>query len=147
MRHPGHPLMVALIVAGASIVLAASPHFVGAPTITDLGAVLRATGKIAGLGAGDVTIVLDAVGVASVQCRNPGGNVAPGQDTTVAAGGSVTLPSAKNGNVTFSVTTQEPVVTDACPNAQWTAEVQDVTFSSGTLTVLQGGVVVLTTTF
>jgi hypothetical protein len=132
----------------STVALAASPHFVGTPTITAGQTTLRATGKIAGLGNGDVTVVLNADGIASVQCRNHGGNVAPGQDTAVSVAGSVTLASPKNGNLPFAVETVAPVVgSDACPNDNWSAEVLSVAFSGGVLTVLQGGVVVLSFPF
>jgi hypothetical protein len=140
-------LLVALTVTHAT---AASPHWKQNrdPVFTDLGTTLNATGAIAGLGNGAVTVVLDAAGLASVECENPGGNVAPGQDTEVTTSGSVTVQTDKNGNASFSVTTAEPVVgSDACPNPQWTAHVTDVDFSGATITVYQGGVVVLSDTF
>ena len=129
-------------------VLAASVHFVRGPVVSDLGTVLNVSGKLAGLGQGDVTIFISAPGVASVECTNPGGNVAPGQNTSVATSGSVTLPSPKNGNLVFSVSTVEPSIpSSACPNNQWSAEATDVAFGSGLLTVTQGGQVVLTQAF
>lgn len=123
---------------------AASPHFVEGPFFTDLGSSLNATGKIAGLGNEDVTVTLEATGVADTQCRNKGGNVAPGQDTLVTATGSQTIFDPKNGNVIFNVTTDPIVIgNEVCPNDHWTAEVVDVTFTDVTLTVEQGGKVVL----
>jgi hypothetical protein len=137
----------AAVLIGASV-LAQSVHFVKGPTIRDLGTTLGITGKLAGLGEGDVTIVVNASGVADVECTNPGGNVAPGQDTAVSASGSVTLPSPKNGNLVFSLATIEPSIpSSACPNSQWTADAIDVAFSGGTLTVFQGGQAVLTQAF
>src|SRR5678816_534091 len=117
-------------------------------TFTDAGTQLVTQGKLAGLGEGDVTIQVNANGVASVECTNPGGNVAPGQDTSVATVGSVTLPSAKNGNLVFSVATQAPSIpSSACPNDKWSAAATDVAFSGGTITVSQGGQVVLQQSF
>lgn len=128
--------------------LAQSVHFVKGPTFTDAGTVLVTSGKLAGLGAGDVTIAVNVAGIATVECTNPGGNVAPGQNTTIQAGGSVTLPSAKNGNLVFSVSTLEPSIpSSACPNDKWTADATDVQFGAGTITVSQGGQVVLTQSF
>jgi hypothetical protein len=127
---------------------AASPHFVEGPTFTDVGSAFNASGKIAGLGNEDVTVTLTAVGVADTQCRNKGGNVAPGQDTTVTAVGEQIILDPKNGNVVFNVTTDPVTVSnDVCPNGHWTAEVVDVTFTSATLTVEQGGEVVLSESF
>jgi len=128
----------------AATVAAASVHFVKGPVLTDAGTTLVVSGKLAGLGVGDVTIAVAASGVASVECTNPGGNIAPGQDTAISAGGSITLPAAKNGTLTFSVATIEPSIpSSACPNDGWSADAVDVLFGSGTITVIQGGVVVL----
>lgn len=137
------------IVIFLSIPLAAqSVHFVKGPTFVDAGVQLVTSGKLAGLGEGDVTVTVNASGIASVECTNPGGNVAPGQDTAVATTGSITLPSAKNGNLVFSVATQAPSIpSSACPNDKWSAEAVDVAFGGGTITVSQGGVVVLEQSF
>jgi hypothetical protein len=140
-------LCCAVVICLASAVSAASVHFVRGPVVTDAGVILVVEGKLAGLGEGDITVLVNATGIASVECTNPGGNVAPGQDTAVSTSGSITLPSAKNGHLTFAVATAPPVVPDTptCPNDQWSAGVTDVAFTGGTLTVIQGGEVVLTT--
>jgi hypothetical protein len=129
-------------------VAAASVHFVKGPVLSDIGTQLVLSGKLAGLGVGDVTIILTSAGVASVECTNNGGNIAPGQDTVVTASGSITLPADKNGNLVFSVATNVPVIpSSACPNPLWSAEAVDVAFGSGTIVVIQGGVVVLSVAF
>src|SRR4029453_12096399 len=127
--------------------VAASVHFVRGPVVTDAGVILVVEGKLAGLGEGDISVLVNATGIASVERTNPGGNVAPGQDTAVSTSGSITLPSAKNGHLTFAGATAPPVGPDTptCPNDQWSAGVTDVAFTGGTLTVIQGGEVVLTT--
>lgn len=134
--------MLALLTVSAAA--AANPHYVVEPTFTDNGTTVTAAGKIAGVGNQDVTFVLTASGSATVICTNPGGNVAPGQTQQVTTSGTTTITPTKNGNVVFSVTTQEPPqptdATDAgCPNDKWTASIQDVDFSSATLEVFQGG--------
>src|SRR4029450_13539308 len=130
-------LCCAVVICLASAVSAASVHFVRGPVVTDDGVILVVEGKLAGLGEGDITVLVNATGVASVECTNPGGNVArgqdtgfgegditvlvngtgiasgectnpggnvaPGQDTAVRTSGSITLPSAKNGHLTFAV--------------------------------------------
>ena len=143
-------LLLAVTMA-APVALAASPHFVGDVTFRDLGTTLRASGSIAGLGNENIDVRLQATGTASVVCINPAGHRAPGQDTTVNVLGTVSNLEVKNGRVNFTVTTTAPTVTSAaCPNAQWTARVTDVSFTSATLTVIQpsgSGNVVLTETF
>jgi hypothetical protein len=57
----------------------------------------------------------------------------------------------KNGNVTFNVTTGAPAQPTAaeagCPNANWTAQITDVEFTSATISVKQGGVTVFSRSF
>lgn len=134
------------ILALLLVVVFQSVHFVRGPVAVDAGTTLVVSGKLAGLGEGDVTILISAPGVADVECTNPGGNVAPGQDTTFEATGSQTFPSPKNGNLVFSVPTVEPSIpSSACPNSQWSAEALDVAFGAGgVIQVVQGGQTVLT---
>ena len=138
-----------LVAALATLLLgtaahAASPHFVKGPTLTDNGTTLTASGSIAGLGNEDVTITLDATGTATIICTNPAGNVAPGQTRTVDVSGEQTITDVKNGRANFNVATLEPTAPqDACPNRKWTASITDVNFTDATLTVEQGGQVVL----
>jgi hypothetical protein len=145
-------LVAALAVS--SVALAANVHFKSGPTFTDQGTTLQATGSLAGLGNKDVTITLTATGTASsITCTNKGGNVAPGQNrpkVTTVGQQSIPATEVKNGNVSFNLSTAQPFVTAkqaGCPNNNWTATVNDVEFTSATITVVQDGKVVLKETF
>jgi hypothetical protein len=126
-----------LTVLPAATALAANPHFVRGPDFIQVGGALQATGSIAGLGNEDVTVRLVATGVTT--CENRGGNVPPGQTETVS--GTQTITDVKNGRVNFLVTTAS--VSNPCPDRM----TPSTTFTSATLTVSQGGVVVLQETF
>ena len=88
-------------------------------------------------------ITIAAAGIASVECTNPGENVAPGQDTAVdVAGTTGPQPTPRNGQAQFTIETDEPAPlppTPTCPNDQWTANIVDVTFTTATLTLLEDG--------
>jgi hypothetical protein len=139
-------VVVAALTLSATIVLAQSGHFVtggnNAPTCTDLGTTLRCTGKVAGLGGETFRIDLVATGTVIVQCRNPGGNVAPGQNTTMQLTGSTgTLSTPQNGQYRFTISTTQPQLSSSlCPNPQWTPEAVDVIFTSATLILYEDNV-------
>jgi hypothetical protein len=150
MRRTGKIMFFVVLLVGllAPAASAQSGHFVNsgrnAAQCTDIGTQVECSGKVAGLGGTTFEITIEADGIASVVCINPGGNRAPGQDTDVNVEGS-TGPQAtpRNGQYLFTITTDDPAPlpsTPTCPNPQWTAEIVDVTFTTATLTLYEDGV-------
>jgi hypothetical protein len=149
LRKIGTIAVLSLIVAALAAVpaLAQSGHFLDRTVkCTDIGTQVECTGKVAGLGGTTFEITVDAAdAIASVECTNPGGNVAPGQDTEVdVEGTSGPLPTPRNGNFNFGLTTDDPEPlpsTPTCPNRQWTPNIVDLTFTDATVTLTEDGVV------
>ena len=147
-------IVVAALATFVGLAFAAAPayaqsgHFItgggNAPECTDEGTTVECTGKVAGLGGTTFTINIAAAGIASVECTNPGGNVAPGQDTAVdVAGTTDELPTPRNGQFVFTIETDDPEPlppTPTCPNDQWVPNIVDVTFTTATLTLFEDGV-------
>lgn len=144
------------VLAFAWIANAANVHLKGGanaePSFRDLGIALRASGALAGLGNGDVLVVLTAEADVVSTCTNQGGNQAPGQNPApLVVTGAVAIPESeiKNGNTPFSVQTVEPqeIIPGApgCPNPNWTERIEDLSFTSATIRVEQpAGTTVLT---
>ena len=134
---------LSLLTAFGGTAFAQSGHFVGTPTCTDEGTTVECRGKVAGLGGTTVEITVSAPGTASVECTNPGGNVAPGQSfTTNVTGTSGPLATPRNGQFRFTVESDTPSAPPgSCPNPQWTAEVIDVEFGDATITLSEDGAV------
>jgi hypothetical protein len=133
---------------GAAPAYAQSGHFIdsgaGAPVCTDEGTTVACDGKVAGLGGTTFEITIEADGTASVECTNPGGNVAPGQDTAVTVAGTTgPQETPRNGSVRFTIETDDPEPlppTPTCPNDQWVPNIVDVTFTTATLTLFEDDV-------
>jgi len=141
-------IVVALSLAvTGSVAVAESVHFKkpGPAFTTNLDQTLSAAGALAGLGNGDVKVVLDATGTAHARCQNPGGSSkVPGQNPiAVKVTGVTLLPASavKNGTAQFSVSTAAPVapspIEAGCPNERWSVVGLEVTYTSATITVLQ----------
>ena len=155
---------IALFLVGAAILVAtatasaSSVHLKGGrnaePSFTDLGLTLSASSELSGLGNGDVLVTLTATADPTATCTNPGGqSKVPGQNPApVQVTGSVSIPESEiqNGNTPFSVTTDPPVTpipgAPDCPNSGWTESITDMAFTSATITIEQGGAIVLTVT-
>ena len=142
----------------ASAASASSVHLKGGrnaePSFFDGGLDLTASGELAGLGEGDVLVTLTAEADVTSTCTNQGGTAAPGQNPApLTVTGSEAIPEGeiKNGNTPFSVTTvaPDPIIAGApdCANPNWTETIDDLAFTSATITVEQPpGTTVLTVT-
>lgn len=137
-------------------VLGASVHLKGGknaqPVFIDQGLYLQAAGALAGLGEGDVVVAVSAMADVTSTCTNQGGNAAPGQNPApLTVTGALQIPESelKNGNTPFDVATvpPDPIIAGApdCANPNWTETIDDLAFTSATITVEQpAGTVVLT---
>jgi hypothetical protein len=146
MKRINITLLTLFAVASIStlVVWADNPHYRRGPSVVDNGFTATATGSITGLGNGDVIITLsfpNATGTTT--CTNKGGATAPGQNpaTPAATSGSQLFEDPKNGNLSFTVTTIPPPnpssAAAGCPNGNWTAAFDNITFGNGTLTIQQ----------
>jgi hypothetical protein len=135
--------------AGTAAAQTSGAHFTknGTPICTDIGTQLRCTAEVAGLGNETVVAIVSANGTATgLTCTTPSGsNQAPGQNPAVPVTGSgtQTITNIKNGRASVDVRSATPTVSakDAgCPNNNWIVTVADVTFTTYTLTISQGGV-------
>jgi hypothetical protein len=109
---------------------ATNPHLLSPPTVTDNGVNLTVSGSVAGLGNTVLTVIsLQATGIVTTKCTNPGGKVVPGQSGPQNFSISGKYMSDANGRVNFSITTPfaKPGL---CPNGNWTGDVTDVQFTS-----------------
>ena len=156
MRKIGIIAVVSLLVTAlAAVPVLAAPgtgaHIVGQLNVsTSLTTGLTVSGKGAGFGNSVTNAFLTADSVSATwQCRNPGGNIAPGQGTeqTNGTGPSQTI-TPRNGQITFSTTLPVPSPPDAataCPNGNWTIDPTplSITYTNVVLHFQQGGVDVL----
>ena len=136
--------LVMLICSAMVGVWAASPHYKKGPSVVDNGLTATATGALAGLGNGNVIVTLSFPNATGTTiCSNKGGTDAPGQNPAVPApvSGSQFITDVKNGTLAFVVTTLPPPnpssAAAGCPNPNWTASFDDITFGAGTITVQQ----------
>jgi hypothetical protein len=157
-------LKVAIAFAAACMIIAApavasSVHLKGGgnakPSFFDHGLSLSASGALSGLGNQDLLVNLSAQANVRSTCTNPAGATQPpGQNPApITVTGSQPIPAGevKNGSVSFNVSTAAPASTISgapdCPNPQWTEAIQDLAFTSATITVEQPpGTVVFTLT-
>src|SRR5215203_5489135 len=120
-----------------------NPHYVGpAPDITISGntATVSSGAKVAGIGSDPVTFILTVSGFVTTTCTNPGGNIAPGQNSSFTLSGTpVTVTPDQTGTLTVpsGISASGPEVGDpltqqqaGCPNPKWEGSVTSSTITS-----------------
>jgi hypothetical protein len=142
-------------VTAAAAMAAASPNFHSGPTCTVSGTGTTSTstscsGTIYGVGVQDVNATTTVSGFAVYTCTNNGGNAAPGQNQVTAGPSTnntvIPASNAINGHLSFTtnanILTVPSTVSGAaagCPNNNWTGTTPQVTETSITLSLSQGG--------
>jgi hypothetical protein len=118
-----------VLVITTPIAFAASPHFIGTPTIRkNSNFSLTANFKAAGL-ANVVTraSLSSGNGTANLQCVNPGGNNPPPKQVSFGPlQGQVVTVQPRNGQITGTVSIGPPPLPSAsqiCPNPNWSVKV------------------------
>ena len=143
----------ALLLMAPMLATAASPHFIGTPTIVkNPNFSLTANFKAAGLGniVNDIFLTSSG-GVADLQCVNPGGNDPPPKQVDFGPlQGQVVTVTPRNGQVTASPSIGPPPLPGAaelCPNPNWDVRINSLTYFDVVLHIQQGGVDILTFDF
>lgn len=149
-------ILTATVLVSASFsaaAFAASPHFIGTPTIVkNPNLSLTASFKAAGLGnvASDI-FLSSSGGTAVLQCVNGGGNApAPKSVDFGPLQGQIVTVQPRNGQVTASPSIGPPALPGAsqiCPNANWSVILVSLTYTNVVLHIQQGGVDILTFNF
>ena len=125
---------------------AANVHVKAGPFFIDNGLTLTGTGTLAGLGFQDIVVAMTATANPIATCTNPAGqNKPPGQNpapvSVSATPEAIPASEIKNGNASFSLTTNPPATPVAgapdCPNSSWTEVITDLQFTSATIMVQQ----------
>ena len=140
--------LLAFLFVGPSTAQAGNLHFVGDVAFEVVGNQVIVTGKVAGLGNGDITYEIEVDAELTIFLVNPGakGNKPPGQNKEPlnAFDEGVLDGSEDNGQFTFSITID---LTDAIQDAidatvlknNWTAEQGPLAVTNISLSVSQGG--------
>lgn len=108
---------------------------------------LIAEGFVKDAGNGDITVVLDATGIAMTTCTHPELQDRPGKNRSVSASGQQTLLGGGSGSESattnnkraFSVETIDPETLPwdvaRCPSSEWTAQIDFISWTRATISV------------
>jgi hypothetical protein len=142
-----------LLLMAPMLAAAASPHFIGTPTIVkNPNGSLTTTFKAAGL-ANIVTgaFLTSSGGTAVLQCVNPGGNNPPPKEVTFGpTQGQTTFIQPNNGQITASASIGPPPLPGAsqiCPNPNWSVALVSLTYNNVVLHIQQQNSDILTLNF
>jgi hypothetical protein len=135
-----------LLMIAPMLAAAASPHFIGTPTITKTisgtTATLIVSGEVDGLSKRLTGVSLNTSGVtARTQCTSNGGNNRPGQTATFGpTEGQLAIIQPRNGQITFKNDAPLLITVTAeqagCPNGM-TPSITSATFSDVVLAITQ----------
>jgi hypothetical protein len=151
MRKHGLGLLILGILAfsAAAVVAQDNTSFSDPPVFTERDKILIVSGSLSNLNQQETKVVVDARATANVICRDGKGTVVR-RNRKVPANARVddTIPveMIASGHAAFFLMSGEPVLDrrlSSCGNPKWTQKVEDVDFHSATITVTQGGKVVL----
>ena len=154
---PSATIASALLLIAPILAAAASPHFIGTPTvnksISGTTATLTTSGKVAGLGSEPTQFFLTTSGVtAETECDNHGkGANPPGQDASFGpTQGQTTTIQPRNGQITFNNAAPLSITVTAdqagCPG-NMKPVLTSATFFDVVLHLVQNGQEVLTFDF
>ena len=136
-RVPTRTITTLLVITLAAVAAYAAINYKSGPTFSISSFDLITTGELSGLG-GAAHVTVDAVGTADGSCSNKGGNVVPVHAATVSAAGSETIHPDSNGRSNFSVTASPVASPNPCPNGNWTFDIDQVTYTSATVSITAG---------
>jgi hypothetical protein len=139
----------ALLLMTPILAAAASPHFVGTPTIfINSNGSSTATFKVFGLGSIPTAAFLTSSGgTATLKCTNPDGTGSKLVDVTfgLLRGRPVTI-NPNNGQITASASIGPPPLPSAseiCPNSNWSVQLVAITYVNVVLHIQQNFVDIL----
>ena len=149
--------LLAFVIIAATVpstVLAASPHFIGTPTlIKNPNFSIQVSFKAAGLAnIVSAAFLSSSGGTANLQCQNPGGNNPPPK--TVTFGPIISQPvqiPPSNGQITATTNPlgppPVPSASQICPNPNWSVQIVSITYFNVVLHIQQSNVDILTFNF
>lgn len=124
-------VIACLAVAFSAVaIFAASAQWTSGPTFSMVNADLLVSGSLTGLG-NKANVQVDATGLASGSCTNPGGHEPKPFSGQITGSGSATV-NAHNGSSNVAIYVSPD---NLCPSNSWTATFTEVQWDTATVTV------------